>query len=82
MGALAAQAVLSGQSGVMAGMLRRSTAPYAVEDVLVPIEQVMLEERKMPAEFLAPDGCGVTQAFCDWCRPLLGGPLARYARLD
>lgn len=82
MGALAARAVLSGQSGVMAGMLRRAGDTYAVEDVLVPIGQVMLEERHMPAEFLSRDGFDVTPAFCDWCRPLIGGPLARYARLE
>ena len=79
MGALAARAVLEGTSGVMAGLLRRSTSPYVCEEVLVPIEQVMLEERLMPREFISEDGFDVTDAFCDWCRPLLGCEPAEYA---
>ena len=78
-GALAARAVLEGTSGVMAGLLRRSTSPYVCEEVLVPIEQVMLEERLMPREFISEDGFDVTDAFCDWCRPLLGCEPAEYA---
>ena len=79
MGALAARAVLSGKSGVMAGLMRCSTDPYICEDVLVPIEQVMLEERLMPKEFISDDGFDVTDAFCEWCRPLLGSAPAQYA---
>lgn len=79
MGALAARAVLEGTSGVMAGLLRRSTSPYVCEEVLVPIEQVMLEERLMPREFISEDGFDITDAFCDWCRPLLGCEPAEYA---
>ena len=37
----------------------------------------MLTERTMPAEYINEAGNGVTQAFLDWCRPLLGGPLPR-----
>ena len=37
----------------------------------------MLHERKMPPEFINQAGNGVTEAFMDWCRPLLGGPLPR-----
>ncbi|MFI3169821.1 MAG: diphosphate--fructose-6-phosphate 1-phosphotransferase [Faecalibacterium sp.] len=72
MGAMAANAVLSGTSGVMAGMMRKEGAAYAVEDVLVPIEKVMMDERLLPAEYIAPSGNDVTQAFIEWCRPLVG----------
>lgn len=72
MGALAARAVLHGKSGVMAGLKRCSTNPYLCEEILVPIEQVMLEERLMPKEFISEQDFDVTDAFCEWCRPLLG----------
>ncbi len=79
MGALACKAVLEGKSGYMAGMIRSSTSPYEVEDVLVPIEEVMLTERTMPREFISEDGLDVTQAFCDWCRPLIGAEIPKFA---
>lgn len=79
MGALACKAVLEGKSGYMAGMMRTSTSPYQVEDVLIPIEQVMLTERTMPAEFISEDGLDVTEAFCQWCRPLIGEELPKFA---
>lgn len=79
-GAQACCAVLSGETGKMVAFRRANTPSYSCETFLVPIEQVMLHERTLPAEFIK-DG-GVTQAFCDWCRPLLGPPLAPQARLE
>ena len=32
-------------------------------------------ERTMPEEFINEKGNGVTQAFLDWCRPLIGEEL-------
>lgn len=75
MGALAARAVLEGRGGLMAGLLRTSDEPYACEETLVPVAEVMLRERLMPEAFLSPDGMDVTDAFLRWARPLLGGPL-------
>ena len=48
---------------------------------LVPIEEVMLGERVLPAEYLTAGGTDVTEAFCGWCRPLLGPELPSMARL-
>ena len=79
MGALACKAVLEGKSGYMAGMMRRSTLPYEIEDVLVPIEDVMLTERTMPREFISEDGLDVTQAFIDWLKPVVGMEIPQYA---
>ena len=30
-------------------------------------------ERRLPPEFIAADGFGVTDAFRRWCRPLIAG---------
>ena len=80
-GRVACRAVLAGESGKMVGFRRLSTAPYQCETFLIPIEEVMLGERVLPPEYLTADGSDVTQAFCDWCRPLIGPELPRMARL-
>lgn len=72
MGEMAAKAVLAKKSGVMSGLLRVSNQPYKCEQIYVPIEQVMLEERLMPKEFIAENGHDVTDAFIEWCKPLVG----------
>ena len=62
----------------MVGFRRLPGADYRTETQLIPIEQVMLEEHTLPAEFIAKDGHDVTQSFVDWCRPLLGEPVRQY----
>ncbi len=78
----AVRAALSGESGKMVALRRLPGEHYEVETFLAPIQQVMLNERKLPPEFLNGRGNGVTQAFQDWCRPLLGGPLPQLADLS
>lgn len=74
-GRLACEAVMKGESGKMVGFKRISTSPYVCEPVLINIEDVMMEEKKLPDEFINERRNGVTAAFCDWCRPLLGREL-------
>ena len=76
-GKLAAEAVVRGESGKMVGFRRLEGEPYRIEPMMIEIEQVMLHEKGMPDSFINEAGNGVTQAFLDWCRPLLGGPLPR-----
>ena len=44
---------------------------------LADIERVMMYEYKMPDSYINPEGNQVTEAFKEWCRPLLGGDLPR-----
>lgn len=74
-GAEAVKAALEGQTGVMIGFERLPGAEYKVKPIRIPIEQVMLTERTMPAEFINERGNDVTDAFVEWCRPLIGEPL-------
>ena len=74
----AVRAALEGDSGKMVGIERVSSEPYEARLVRIPIERVMLEERCVPSEFINERGNGVTQAYRDWLRPLLGEPLPRY----
>ena len=73
----AVRAVLEGDTGKMIGFKRQPGDAYAVDLLRIPIEQVMLDEQHLPDRFINDAGNGVTDAFCDWCRPLIGGPLPR-----
>ncbi len=77
-GSTAVRAAVEGKNGVMVGFRRLPGAEYRTETILIPIEEVMLHERTMPKEFIADNGHDVTQAFIDWCRPLLGEPVRKY----
>jgi 6-phosphofructokinase len=79
-GRAALDAVLAHKSGAMVSLL-----PYepgaAPSTRLVPLTDVANTERRVPPEWIAPSGTDVTQPFCDYVRPLIGPPLAEYARL-
>ena len=74
-GELACRAALDGESGKMVAFSRVSENPYEMKPFLVDIDEVMMYERKMPDEFINEEGNGVTQAFLDWGRPLIGEEL-------
>lgn len=81
-GSEAVKAILSGESGKMVGFERVSTSPYCAKPILIDVKKVMLEERLLPNEFINVGGNGVTMAFLDWCRPLLGEALPRLANFS
>jgi 6-phosphofructokinase 1 len=68
----AVRAVLDGESGVMVAFERAEHEVYKMNIKLVPIEQVMMFERKIPENYINERGNDVTQEFIDWCRPLIG----------
>lgn len=74
-GSEAFKAVVKGESGKMVAFRRLPSDDYQIETILVDIHNVMLTEKTMPAEFINHEGNGVTQAFIDWCQPLIGSPL-------
>lgn len=76
-GRAAVRAVLEGQTGVMPAFRRLSDSPYESEIFLAPIQQVMLTERTLPQEYINAAGNGVTPAYGQWLRPLLGEELPR-----
>ncbi len=76
-GRAAVQAAVSGETGKMVALRRLDQEEYACETFLVDIEKVMMTECVMPDEFINEEGNGITEAFKDWCRPLLGSPLPK-----
>lgn len=77
----AVRAAVAGETGKMVGFRRLESVPYAAEPILIPVEQVMLTERTLPDNFIAPSGNDVSPEFIDWCRPLIGGPLRPFVSL-
>lgn len=69
----AVKAAVAGESGKMVGLRRLSNQPYQSESFLIPVEQVMLAEKQMPAQYFSR--YDVTPAFLEWLRPLMGGEL-------
>ena len=61
----------------MVGFKRVSTDPYRVEPILIDLKEVMMNERKLPRDYLNEAGNGVAEEYLRWCRPLLGTPLPR-----
>ena len=76
-GKMACEAIMNGESGKMVAFERVSTEPYVMKPFLVDIDKVMMYERTMPDEFINEEGNGVTEAFKEWCKPLIGGELPR-----
>lgn len=80
-GRRAAELALAGKSGVMV-TLERGDGAYQTRLGEAAIGDVMLVERKLPDAWITHDGTGVTEAFKDWCRPLIGGGLPQFLRLE
>ena len=72
-GKAAVALALKGRNQVMAAIERTAHAPYAWRVGAVPLEQVANVERKMPAEFIAADGFGITPAARRYLLPLIQG---------
>jgi 6-phosphofructokinase len=62
-------------------VLRRPVMNYSVSYDLVPLESVAGKTRVMPDEFINPEGDGVTTAFYNYCRPLIGSSVPEPHRL-
>ena len=71
----AVRAAVAGKTGEMVALMREPGEAYRVHTELADVRRVMLEEKKLPDEFINERGNGVTQAFIDWCTPLIGEAL-------
>ena len=50
----------------------RRTGHYAVNYEIHPLSEIAAKTKKMPDEFIAPEGNDTTLAFYNYARPLLG----------
>ena len=80
----ALRAAMEGESGVMIGLRRRDLPDgrYEAETFRIPIEHVMMYEKTLPDEYISREGSDVTDAFIQWCRPLIGEGVPEFLSLD
>jgi ATP-dependent phosphofructokinase / diphosphate-dependent phosphofructokinase len=79
-GRAAARAAMNALSGNMVALRRESNDPYRGTTFLTPLETVAHKERRLPLEWIAPEGNDVLPAFQDYARPLVG-EVPGYSRL-
>src|SRR5262249_4838359 len=70
-----------GATARMVTILRESESPYRSTMGLAPLAAVANQVKRLPPEFLTPDGHGISDAFRRYAQPLLGAPLPAYPRL-
>jgi 6-phosphofructokinase 1 len=80
-GRAAVQAAIEGKSGYMVTLVREPGPEYHCSTGLAPLRQVANAVRTVPKEFINEQCNGITPAFWEYARPLIGGNLPKYARL-
>jgi len=88
-GKVAVESALRGETGKMVGMVCKRDGGYSVSYELFDLRRVANAEKKIPLEWITSDNAYVTDAFIDYCTPLLEGQTAlgyedglpRFARL-
>ncbi|PIE41889.1 MAG: 6-phosphofructokinase [Gammaproteobacteria bacterium] len=72
-GAKAVEYALQGKNAVMPAIIRAEGPQYQWTIEEAPLADIANVERKMPQEFIAKDGFGITQACRDYLQPLIQG---------
>lgn len=73
LGQAAVEFALQGKNAIMPIIIRESDAPYQWSIGHVPLSDVANQEKKMPQEFITPDGFGITDACRRYLHPLIQG---------
>jgi 6-phosphofructokinase len=73
MGKAAVELALAGKNSVMPTIVRKSSRPYVWEVGEAHLSEVANVEKKMPAEFITPDGFAITDACREYLAPLIQG---------
>ena len=79
-GRAAVLAALDGLRDVMITLERMNDPEYRCDTGTAPLSDVAGKVRRMPSDFLSPDGWFVSQSFLDYASPLVG-PLPKYDKL-
>jgi 6-phosphofructokinase len=80
-GQMAVRAAIHGVTGKMITLDRQPGPDYTCITGLADLQAIANTQRLLPDEFLTPRGTGVTQAFYEYARPLIGEALPRHVRL-
>lgn len=79
-GRAAVELALDGHGGVFPAIRRLADAPYRWEVAEEDTGRIANLERRLPPAFVRADGLHVTQAACDYIRPLIQGEVAQATR--
>ena len=88
-GRIAVESAIAGESGKMVGFVCDRDNGYVCHYELFDLEKVANYEKKVPLDWITPDGCNVTEDFIRYCAPLVQGEtklryengLPRFAKL-
>lgn len=80
-GGEAVRAAMDGETGKMVTLIRDTGPVYTIDMGLADLDDIANQEKLLPKEYINAAGNGVTRAFLDYARPLIGDPLPRYVRL-
>ena len=72
-GKAAVEYAMKGQNAVMPVIVRTSDKPYRWKIESAPLEKVANHEKKLPKNFIRPDGYGITPAARRYLEPLIRG---------
>ncbi|MDL2292425.1 6-phosphofructokinase [Acholeplasma sp. OttesenSCG-928-E16] len=89
-GRRAVKAAVSGTTDKMIGFQRISSNPYKIKYVKIPLSKVANTEKKVPLEWILPNGKGLTIDYINYALPLIQGDdkaalvdgLPRFAQLN
>jgi 6-phosphofructokinase 1 len=73
LGKAAVEYAVKGMNGVMPAVKRLSSKPYKWEIIAAPLTEVANREKKMPRDFITPDGFHITQKCRNYLQPLIAG---------
>ena len=68
---------VKGESDFMLGFKRISDKPYEIELISIPLSEVANFEKKVPLEWIKPDGLGMSEEFYAYALPLINGETAQ-----
>lgn len=72
-GKAALELALKGKNAVMPVIVRKSSKPYRWSIGQAPLASIANQEKKLPREYITPDGFGITAACRRYLLPLIGG---------
>ncbi|MEN6449957.1 MAG: diphosphate--fructose-6-phosphate 1-phosphotransferase [Thermoguttaceae bacterium] len=81
-GRKAVELAAAGESGFMATILRNPGPGYSVRYEKSPLVDVANSERTFPKQWIAPNGCDVTDDFIRYAKPLVGEEMIRLPMID
>ena len=72
-GKAAVELAIKGHNAVMPTIVRKSSRPYKWTIGHVPLGEVANREKKVPRDYITPDGFGITEACRRYLEPLVAG---------